>query len=79
VRTTAAAATKRSGRGVEQARTEVDRQLRLAESYLDRPATPLTWWRGTRIEGAWVCINAATVNMIHVLDDEQLVGISPAC
>ena len=77
VRATSAAATGRSGPEFERARAEVERQLGLAESYLDRTASPWTWWRGTRIEGTWANVNAATVSLIQVLDDEQLVGISP--
>jgi hypothetical protein len=76
VRTTCEAAADRSRMGSQDAKHEVNEQLGLAESYLEQRATLLTWWRGTRVEGATGHARAATVSMIHVVDDEQLVGIS---
>jgi hypothetical protein len=54
-------------------------------SCTSRPPRPTSIWeqdrgdggRGTRIEGAWGHIDAAWVSLIQVLDDEQLIGVSP--
>jgi hypothetical protein len=52
-------------------------QLREAESYLDLRSGLKTWWRGTRIEGAWGHIHTATVGMIAIATTDQLLALAP--
>jgi hypothetical protein len=52
--------------------------LRQAEDYLDASPNPLRWWSGTRVEGAWGHVDAATVELVRgVFDTDQIVGLTP--
>lgn len=81
VRGLAESATSRAaGRSPAPRQTAVEHinhQLSLAESYLQRPAAPWTWLRGTRLEGAWCHINNAKVGLIQLLDADQLRAQCP--
>jgi hypothetical protein len=55
---------------------EVTWQLGLAEGYLDQWATIVTWWRGTRLEGAWGHIHNAKVGLIELMNDAQIAAYS---
>ena len=52
-------------------------QLRIAESYLDHRGTPMTWWRGIRVEGAWGHIHNATVALVQLASSTQLFAMAP--
>lgn len=52
--------------------------LRQAEDYLDAAPNPFRWWSGTRVEGAWGHVDAATVELVRgVFDTDQIVGLTP--
>jgi hypothetical protein len=56
---------------------DVARQLEIAEDYLKRRASIISWWRGTRLEGAWGHIHNARVGLIELMDDAHLDAYSP--
>lgn len=54
------------------------RHLVAAEEYLDARPSIRNWREGTRIEGTWGHIEAATVDLVRtVFDDEQIIGLTP--
>lgn len=59
------------------ARGQIASQLSKAESYLDTRASPLTYARGTRLEGAWLHIHNANVAAVELMDSDELVAYSP--
>jgi hypothetical protein len=65
-----------SGRKATQAE-DVQKHLAAAESYLSRRPSLATWWAGTRIDGAWGHIGAASVSLLGVVDRDELVGMAP--
>lgn len=56
---------------------DVLERLRAARAYLDRTPRPWTWWRGTRIEGAWTNMHMAHAHLVRLLAPHQLVGYAP--
>jgi hypothetical protein len=49
-----------------------------AEGYIADGSNPLKWFYGTRVEGVWGHIDAAVVDMVRcVFDDEQIIGATP--
>jgi hypothetical protein len=57
--------------------SQVEDQLATAEFYLNRPARPWTWLRGTRLEGTWCHIHNADVALIEALNPDQLKARCP--
>ncbi|HEX6231548.1 MAG TPA: hypothetical protein VFZ63_00315 [Jiangellaceae bacterium] len=57
--------------------SQVNYQLKVAELYLERPARPWTWLRGTRLEGTWCHIHNADVALIELLDTDELKARCP--
>lgn len=56
---------------------EVLDRLHGARAYLDRKPRPWTWWRGTRVEGAWTNMHTAHAHLVRLLAPHQLLGYAP--